>query len=1696
MTKKKDTYNSFNNFFGIDNDSIPEYADKESYEMALNAVRQNGDKKGALFSEGSTKKIVPVDANVIGRVFVEARDWYVLLFDNSEIGYFSTESETYTRIGSLNALSNRTGSACGNGGTEVPGGCNFDFTGCGRVNLEYNFWNNCHELHIEFSHKCEYYTVNLDEMADPKRRAAMNCQDLRTFKCDCIPSGRAIGMEGGGAGLPNGKYSFVCRLIDKDGHRTNFFNISNEISIGSDKNKPGELSDQYIRFYVEGLNCRYGTMEVVVIKHVGGTVKPFIVEKIHYNTNGISYEYRGDNGREIPISIEEITVKKVNYLQGRELKLHDGRMFYFQIKNNKNLHVQKYANVVGVHLPVYRIPSTEAHKYAGLQPYEDYLPALVYQFCDGTESHAGPLGGGSTRLETRNGLEPRTNETDGSGRNDPGADRREPPPTTPGTGTGTPGGPGRPPGRGEGEEEEGEGEGSGTGEEGAPDTSVGGGTGVVNFDKNDHDKYTPYDQLDPHSQKHQNDGYHSDGCITQPTKDPAGSGCEPMGKSLLDGLEQAANDMPDDSEMGVGDCLDCGNPSLLDKFKTAVGRMFGGLFKGISISISRNRKNKNAAKDSGDKVKKFAQQIGDELKSEEVWDPRRIKTTFRNNKTFADGGPSFTHDKGGTMGEKVDNINMYFVGDVEPEWVETKTLYPLTKDCSGGFIYGALAGKPVRLMRVPSITYFKSNTVGAKNNRQMGIDETDGYVYMIGMRVTNVMIPPLSETGKPLCDQQPWKIVYIPRDPLNSRVTACGIVIDTFAGDHNGRSHAIMRNGVNGPENIDRYIQKGGDDHNHEGTDNTGANIYGIISPDLLLGKIPLVANKFQQIGVLYGDGWRHEQYAESTKDVGYTGQNIDQRGTRQTINLHSFRPVFREFDILGITKVPGDSTVSGARGIGMPILNISRESTVAMRLSGSLNIEKDTSFMADGLDHWGPVRYANAPVGYLINEMDRQYGSLVNARYADLGLYAKGNSMSAEGLVGDSHVGCFNIRRTAYISNLVGNKTFIPSPRHWSGIARFLGFGDVTQPPDSGDERDPKNHANRHPGVGIMDTTGEGRGSIYYPGVLKTLVYFFIQSRVNAYYRQRGDGEGEVHARNLGDLYLDSDVPKGTPWEKSWLNRMYIEIMRCSKMLNSLRPALRIFALIGIPLLAGFYVFHIEGNLDAMLTLLLRVLIVLAIWVAAILIFTPSRINQMFGITEHLNDNQGGADRANFRQYEDNYMKYNSVYNKGSSLAPSIGISDPFNVCDCADCSEAKYYRPGGVPTNGVNNLIYYSARQYENTEINAFRNVLDGDYGEMQTNSSQIQALKSVDNTLWAITTDRPYRLSYDGDPQSNGLDYLLGNGRALGTPLGVDEGIREGSFGTIDPNAIEITPAGMFYIDAKSNSLILFNGGQFDIISNMGCSTLFQNNLGFCNQVKCRDQGNKGVWYTLGYDPELKRLLVTKRDGGAGGSWTMSYSIEAKKWISAHSYLPDMYLWSRKKLYSLKDNVIWRHNEKDSKQTFYGKHKPFAVWFHSNNLEPLGSYLAPTKYAHIELHTVARDLKSGALKNYTFNKGAWGTSYQMTGTHLLDSKHYRCEGFKDIRDRKFVMNIERPNPGLWRINGFKDNILNDHNPILSEEDCGFMKWFNDSNASCEIGDGKRSDLGDYYIRHQLVFDDPGLANIELSLLRVLVAGYKQEE
>ena len=116
----------------------------------------------------------------------------------------------------------------------------------------------------------------------------------------------------------------------------------------------------------------------------------------------------------------------------------------------------------------------------------------------------------------------------------------------------------------------------------------------------------------------------------------------------------------------------------------------------------------------------------------------------------------------------------------------------------------------------------------------------------------------------------------------------------------------------------------------------------------------------------------------------------------------------------------------------------------------------------------------------------------------------------------------------------------------------------------------------------------------------------------------------------------------------------------------------------------------------------------------------------------------------------------------------------------------------------------------------------------------------------------------------------------------------------------------------------------------------------------------------------------------------SWTISYSLKNKNWVSWHSYLPNFYIDIPEKFYSWKhgSNKLWRHNKLGHFQTYYGIYKPHIIEYTSSS-NPVTTRI----WNHIMLQTEAKtynyDLKQYHDERYiTFNKAVLYNSRQCSG------------------------------------------------------------------------------------------------------------------
>lgn len=1144
-------------------------------------------------------------------------------------------------------------------------------------------------------------------------------------------------------------------------------------------------------------------------------------------------------------------------------------------------------------------------------------------------------------------------------------------------------------------------------------------------------------------------------------------------------------------------CIGCGADQTQDVIN--YGDTFGAISmdsitNAINSTRIKNRGSKKKSNNSAEGIKNLLNEIKslaeDDEENKEVYEIIKYTPVDRQN-----------FDKE-NLDVLLTNKELAKVTEFDFKVFESTAVYPLTKDCMGEYIYGDLAGQPVRLLEVPNdaeIPFYVSFQNGVKSKISMGVDEfEDAYCFFIGLKVEGVEFPTDDELHTPLCEDNPYTVYMAETTPINRRIIAKGIMPHTFSGLMNGKEYAFPKHAVNSIEHIDRHIQNG-EDNNHQGEPHL-APIFTFHSPDTAVGKPRLNVDNVYIPGEVTGIGRRHGQYAFGDEPASaFFGRQKDQRGTRQSINLNK-NEFTREatIPVKGITFAKGNKAITNANGIDLSLCNLYRESSVFMQLEalpepladGVQNGYADHSFIGDGLNHECNIPYAASHYGVLRNELAEQYGSVESLVYIDSGLAADGRQTTIEGIVGDGFIGPWTLKRTSYVSNKVGDKAIRASRRRVSGLLQFFGFGDCTRPPDSGDDKDNKNLANLHPNA-RCGTRPEGPiGDLYFPRVVNTMVAFWVESRINVWLRATGVETGKVFYPKLKDLELDSSVPNGTVWTNGWLNRFYCSINRASKFLIMLRAAIRLIVFFYGLYLVVDSILSINSIPDIFTTILRAILITL-LWVLAFFfIFTNRNLNKLFGLDECLDDRQGAYNYEPIKGWEDNYVDYNPDYSIQNRLNFAIGVPDPYNVCDCDDCEK-----------NEVTHEIFLSNPQVVGSPIDSYKNYQANSYLTFPLNEGKITKMFNFNDQLIAHTTDAlkvvsfkgvDIRLNEDSSLQFKGLD-IGGEGRNIFISGGYLERAQsiggsapEGSLGLQHYNHSRMFPFGYVFIDEKSGKVwVMESLTSLKDLTVTGNKAFFRDNLNLCGDHTCIGEGVPGEGgYAFGYDPYEELLYITKKDTGCN-SFTMSYDLENGYWFGFHSFKPQLFLNDRKNFFSLESNKLWIHNQdKDSFQTYYGNFYPHIVEFVTKQ-----NILSTPELDSFAFYTQAtRNLLGSKVYNLkeTFNKAVFYNNTQCSGELILrpeaDSLGNRDNLLLGVKDTGFVVPLVWQGEE-WRVNRIRDAVVNHELPVwINTCECSNDKVLNFGNLSLDKPAQSMNIIYDKFLKARFTYDNPSAADTQL--------------
>lgn len=294
-----------------------------------------------------------------------------------------------------------------------------------------------------------------------------------------------------------------------------------------------------------------------------------------------------------------------------------------------------------------------------------------------------------------------------------------------------------------------------------------------------------------------------------------------------------------------------------------------------------------------------------------------------------------------------------------------------------------------------------------------------------------------------------------------------------------------------------------------------------------------------------------------------------------------------------------------------------------------------------------------------------------------------------------------------------------------------------------------------------------------------------------------------------------------------------------------------------------------------------------------------------------------------------------------------------------CSECSN-KY----------PNRVIWSEVSREEDLEDN-YRVFKALSYFDIPADKGAITSFDYVDNVILLRTLQSSYILQPNPQQlQATGTTIAIGTGDFLSIPAQELISVPTGYGGQQDISAEVNTKFGLVWVDRQEGKVFLKpTGGGFEEISSYKMYHWFENNM------------NKGEVICT-YDPRFERLILhnTNIDMGINKSFTLSYNLRTKTWISFHSYQPDVMSYTNNTFFSTTGNKIYAHNKYDTFTTFYDKNYPCiieAVDTHFNTFNAHSVYY----YAQVQRYDKQNN-QWIPINDVTFDEAVFYNKLQSSG------------------------------------------------------------------------------------------------------------------
>jgi len=293
----------------------------------------------------------------------------------------------------------------------------------------------------------------------------------------------------------------------------------------------------------------------------------------------------------------------------------------------------------------------------------------------------------------------------------------------------------------------------------------------------------------------------------------------------------------------------------------------------------------------------------------------------------------------------------------------------------------------------------------------------------------------------------------------------------------------------------------------------------------------------------------------------------------------------------------------------------------------------------------------------------------------------------------------------------------------------------------------------------------------------------------------------------------------------------------------------------------------------------------------------------------------------------------------------------------------------------------VIYSLPQQNGSVVNAWTIFKANDYREFKSNISTIKSIGAT-GAIVIFKSDNPVMIQGNEQLELSVTSITIGSGSFLSREAqslsNADRSYQVGA--TQESLSVVNTPSGIYWVCPEQLRIFTITGGLIDLImpERLWWFSIYMpyNLLVDFPDFPHRNNPVIGIGYQAVYDGENHVVYFTKKDykftnvvelkfvnhisGNVFGyypaedtgddqpqgpllftftledtqffqpaSWTISYDIREKKWLSANDWHPDLVMPSLKNFNTIKGNGIWRHNNRcDLFCNYYGVDYPFEL------------------------------------------------------------------------------------------------------------------------------------------------------------------------